>query len=507
MKPLATSFLLVATIAACVSAPADQPRPIDAGRPTWVDEPFRHPRCAQALCGVGGAKGMDEEARRLSLTRAMDDIIGSILVDVSSTIDIDTRTRRENDEVFWSEEIGEQVRLTMGEELPGVTTLERWTDPDRGETYTLAAVDRSIMLDQYLPPVLQAVHQSRALLDDADARETTDPGQAIRNTLQAYEALSSAYGDAVKARVVAARSVLEPRAQQAHAETSQLLADVSSRLARLSGSIRIQKVSGDGQRGVVGGALAQPLVARLLHRGAGGTTSPLPDFPVRFAPAVPGAASAAASSTTTDGAGSASCVVSALGPTGRGSNEIVVQPHYRLFAPSLAAARVPSETFTYWLPTPSQTEVRVAIEETFDGAALRNPFLAEAAADHLSAYGFDARTTGDAGRTWRELSSLSTDQLRAVLGTDEGYAILGSADVWPKGLEQGIEWFAADAQLRIVHLGSGKVRSASTSVKGGARSATEAGARRVMRRELLPALLAEIDGAFVASFVPLALSD
>jgi hypothetical protein len=206
--------------------------------------------------------------------------------------------------------------------------------------------------------------------------------------------------------------------------------------------------------------------------------------------------------TSTDEKGEVSVMVTELRPTGRGGNTVLMRPDVAGLAPALADTHVPAARFGYSLPTPASTRVLVSVAEVFEQGAMSQGPVAEALADHLSGYGFDART--DAARKLFpvDLAGRSPTELRELLGDDVDVVVRGSARVRISSRSQGLVWFRASAELQVVELATGRSTSLATGdVKQAATSADAAGARRALQH-LQPVLAKRLDEAFVASYVP-----
>lgn len=494
------SLLLLVCLAAsaCLAPP-------DVTPPAWVDSPYSLDECSRqdSLCAVGKAPGEGEAAREVARQRAIEQIVSSILVSVQSSIDVDATMRRSHADAFWTDEVRERIRLTTrSEDLPGAETLERWTHPGRREVCVLVRVPRKVLLDRWLPPVGAATLEAETLLATAEEFAIADPGRAIHSTFEAYRVVSEAYGNAVRANVVARDSAWSADAQSTFGRTSQLLADTSARLAQLVGGVTIHKLSGDTQDGSVRGALAEPLRVRLEFRDDDGKLRPLTDIPVRFVPHIPGTATLVADSPTTDASGAISCLVTNLRPTGLATNEIAVQPAFRSVAPDLPDDHVPSASFTYQLPTARQTTVVVALEERFEGRDIKAPFLEEGFENYLSGFDFDVRGPGEArGR----LETSDATLLRLDLGPEVDYLIRGRAYSRTSRHEAGLHWYRAAAELQIVHLETGHVTELEVAeVRHAQADRSDAGGIQALSLLAGP-LQAELEVAFVADFVPPAL--
>ncbi len=475
--------------------------------PKWVDAPASHPRCdrREALCAVGIASGSGQAARELAQQRALEQIVSSVLVSVQSTIDLDSTSRRSNDDIFWTDEVRERIRVSsQQEDLPGLEVVERWVHPTRREVYVLVKVPRELLLDRWMPRVGQALAEAETYLLTADELSMHSPGRAIHNTLEAYRVVAGAYGDAIKSKVVARESRQRGQADQSFARTSQLMAETSARLAQLIGGVRLVKLAGDGQAGVVRGSLPQALRVRLEYQDLKGEVQPLQDVPLRFASRIEGAADVLTDSSTTDAAGEASCRVVNLGPTGLANNEILVQPGFSTVAPDLADKHVPAASFVYHLPTAAGTTVVLAVREIYEGSQLSPSVLQGELASHLSGFGFSVRGQEPSASMPSIDLETSTDPqaLRQALGPDADVLLRGRAEARHSSLENQLHWFRAYAQLELVNIDSGRVTALSTEeVKDAHREHSQSGAIRALKLLRGP-LFAELERTLVADFVP-----
>ncbi len=494
MKSALLSLLLLA-LPACLSTGA-------GALPAWVDAPTEHPGCSRrdVLCAVGIASGEGPGVRELARQRAVEQIVSSVLVSVENTIEMDATSRQGDEGSFWTDEIRERIRVrSHQEDLPGVEVVERWVHPVRREVYVLVRVRRDLLLDRWLPGVERALDEGHTFLSHADDVAAEDPGRAIHHTLEAWRALSEAYGDAVKANVVARPSPDGGRARAAFEQASLMLADASTRLSELVSGVAVRALSGDGQRGTVRGELGEPLRVRLEYRDDAGAVRPLVDVPVSFATARPGAAVLLPSAATTDASGEVTCRVTDLRPTGLAANEITVRPGFRDVAPDLADTHVPAASFTYHLPTAAGTAVLVVIDEEYEGAPVCTPVVEPALAAHLSLFGFDVRSLS-AGRD--PILDATGSALGAAVGDDVDIVLRGTASSRYSSEERGLHWYRATARLELVDVSDGRTTALEAGeVKDAHRERSEAGGLRALRLLLGP-LEASLEESFVSDYVP-----
>lgn len=492
-RPLIAGAVLL--LAACGSTSSGGGSGPSAPPPRWLDDPYAHPACPRPLYlgGIGLAAGTGGEAREQARLAGMDRIIQEILVEVRSQVDDVSTTRRENGEFMWDESLTEKISLTSSGDLPGVRVLDRWQDPQSKESWALVAVAREDLIDQFLPGVEQANRAAGQFLSTAP--DDSNASKTLVNAIQAFGLVSATFGDAAKAKVVGRGSVHARTTDAAHQTSADLLARASERLAALTGSVHVTKVAGDGQAGAVRGSLATPLTARFTIVGGAGDHKPIVGLPVRFRAANTPAPAISATSTSTNENGSIECLITDLAATGLPSNEVIVEVDLTRFGSSVPAARLPSETFVYWLPTPGQTSIAVDVRALYAGNALALDFVAGNIASHLSDYGFAAEVRSGLG-------SSSIAALAQALGPNIQYVVRGTAEAWHSSQIQSLHYYKAKATLEIINLKSGDVLSLTTDeAKAGLDREAEQGAVKVLR-ELDKQIRRKLDEEFVSLFLP-----
>ena len=240
--------------------------------PAWLARPAEHPACDDAmLCGVGTSQltGIDavEQARRSGLQ----EVAASILVDVQGEIVAATRSVLENGDASWSEDLAETITLRADAELPAARVLETYENPATGETAVLVGVPRLALVDKWLPELESAVGQADELLRQADVSGDADPIQSLKLLTRAQSTVTSVWVLANKLRVVANRTSAAGRIAAPWNRASQLVGTLASEITRHAGSLRLEIVSGDGQRGRIRGHLPALLLVQASRRAADGS--------------------------------------------------------------------------------------------------------------------------------------------------------------------------------------------------------------------------------------------
>jgi len=410
------SLLLLFIVAIACAGPASSPNGGGSSaradsRPSWVGNPYRHPRVNRAthMADEGSSTGTSGAAREAAILHALSGISGTIMSEITTELEVVTKQRRQDDDVTWTEDLKKSIRTRSQDTLPGHDMVDSWIDTENGETVVLVVVSRKLLCSTLFPGVERAITEAGEYLTTPAAPM---PTQALKDALLAYGVLGGdRMVDAIKSRVVAEHSVEKQRAERNFARATEMLDEASKRVARLARTIRIDKLSGDGQTGDVRGSLAEPLSARLSVVDESGSTHALARFPARFVTAQDPGPALAHPSASTDDNGLISCKVSDLVPTGKASNEIVIEAGFGELAPSYDRSRIPSEHFTYLLPTPGQTSVLVLISDDFEGDPLDRQITGDHLADHLSKRGFDVKVVDPTSREGRILAAIDDTAL------------------------------------------------------------------------------------------------
>ncbi len=512
MTPSTLLLLVVLVVAPACTSPGAGASPgsssdRSAGGPDWVITPYDHSgvRRSEHMAGVGYAPGTGGASREVAVQKALTDLTQTILSAIRSTVIVETNQRRENDDVTWAEELNQTIRVDSAGELPGYEVVDSWVDEQNGETVVLVVVSRELLCSTLFPKIEQALAEADEFLDTPPDFATTQPAQALYRALQAYAVLSARMLEATKAQVVAKHSRLQSQAGANFGRATALLDETSRRLAALSGAIQIDKVAGDGQRSAVRGALAQPLIARMSVVDAQGQSHPLARFPARFVASQEPGPALAHSASTTDDQGLISCKVSDLVPTGQAANEIFVQPDFGRLAPSIERSRIPSESFTYHLPTTGQTSVLLLLTDTFEGAPLDDQLMGEELGDHLSSFGFDVLVMDPTSPAGQRLAAAEDTDLAGVIAELHAdrfeYVMHGRSSTRYSSKTPVGHFYYSLATLQVDNLASGSSQAITTDeVKGGHPVKGQPGIARALAA-LRRVLNQAVDEQFVSEFV------
>lgn len=467
--------------------------------PAWLARPAEHPACDDALlCGVGtsSAPGLDavEQARRAGLQ----EVAASILVDLQGEIVAATRSVLDDGDASWSEDLAETITLRADAELPAARVLETWEHADTGETAVLVGVPRLALVDKWLPELESAVGEADELLRQADAAGDAQPVEALERLARAQSTVNSVWVLANKLRVVANRTSAAGRIAAPWNRASDLVATLASEIARRAGSLRLEIISGDGQRGRIRGHLPAPLLVQASRRAADGSWQPLPGLPLRVEVA-PGQLEAQPAAGLTGNDGRLRLFASALRRVAGAPSALRVVPD---LATDVPLPGLPEATFHYSLPTAPDTRLLLVTEARLGSQTLDSAALLTSLAGHLGAAGFDVQTLPADHARAAELLAAAPSQLAGLVGRDVDYVLRARAQLDPSSHSGGLQWFSALGEVEAVGLDDASAFPLSTpTLKGAHSSGGVEGALRVLRRELLPALQDALDEQFIVDFL------
>mgnify|MGYP001821003165 FL=1 len=206
-------------------------------------------------------------------------------------------------------DVWEKTAAYVKIKVKGVRIEDRYHDTAGNRIYSFASLDRiargRIISDQ----ILALESDTRKLVAEAEKSRQSTP--------RIYRSVA-AYGLAIKKMILAVRknqylNVIAPT--MTHRNMAQTLSGLQSDVAEFLSEFSFEKLSGDNQKGVVGGSLPEPLQLRILYQGQSA-----PSIPIRFV-WVDGSGNID-QSTRSSSQGMVSTTVSNLGPTGKKINKI-----------------------------------------------------------------------------------------------------------------------------------------------------------------------------------------
>ena len=279
-------------------------------------------------------------------------------------------------DTFNQRDIWEKTAAYVKIKIKGVSIENRYHDVTGNRIYSFASLDRMargrIISDQ----IAALESDTRKLVAEAEKSSKSMP--------KIYRAVA-AYGLAIKKMILAVRknqylNVIAP--SMTHRNMAQTLSGLQSDVADFMSEFSFEKISGDNQKGVVGGSLPDPLQLRVLYHG-----QPAPSVPIRFE-WVDGSGNID-QNTRSDSQGKVSTTVSNLGPTGKKINKIRAKVNVYssdpLIRDELEKAMPPVYAqFTYELPPVEDIRVAILINEYNLGYQQHDSYLQNRLVQSLS---------------------------------------------------------------------------------------------------------------------------
>ena len=273
-------------------------------------------------------------------------------------------------------DIWEKTAAYVNIKVQGVRIEDRYLHASENRIYAFASLDRMargrIISDQ----ISALESDTRKLVAEAE--------KSRQNQSKIYRSVA-AYGLAIKKMILAVRknqylNVIAPN--MTHRNMAQTLSGLQSDAADFMSGFSFEKLSGDNQKGVVGGSLREPLQIRILYQG-----QPVPSVPIGFE-WVDGSGNIDRS-TRSDSRGQVSTTVSNLGPTGQKINKIralvKVVPSDPLIQAELEKVMPPVYAlYTYELPPVENVRVAVLINEYNLGTRQHDSYLKNRLVQSLS---------------------------------------------------------------------------------------------------------------------------
>ncbi len=375
--------------------------------------------------------------------------------------------------------VWQQTAASVDLKIEGVRIEDRHYDQKSQRLFSLALFDR--------------MDQGRVISDKIATLETgaevlIREAEKHKNNITKVHRSVMAYGLALKKLLQALRynqylSIIAPRLT--HRGLARSLSDLESNFSGLLARFSMEIISGDKQKGTIGGDLLQPLTARANYDGA-----PVPSLPVMFA-FVTGSGNIDHRARTNKN-GLASSTAGNLGPTGKSINKIraylnyypsdqKLQQELNLVFPPVFAQ------FTYFLPAVEEIRIAVLISEYNMGHRQPQAYLSNQITRELS----QARMNilRDIPEEYR-LSSFHSNggtALEANLNKLSGIAdivILGEvkSNVMEGSYSANLVFSQARALVKIIDLVKNtELGSVDISAKGAGPSREESG-RRTIRK-------------------------
>jgi hypothetical protein len=270
------------------------------------------------LTAVGAADftGSIARTREESEQRARRNLVLTLRSRVKSGVQVDSRLRGrfsgEQSESEGTVSIDELTRVLGEEALEGSRIVERCEDPRSGAVYSLVALDTRVAAENLKQRIGEAASEAERLLGDADER---------LSRTSALKALLAAYDRSLLARV--GRQTYRVLARDDPGGPADRGDEIRARLERILADLEVEVIEGQGQDGIAGIELPQPVLVRLVLR-VDGSRQPVSGMTLLVRPRQPDAVRLSAESLRTDSEGTARFSVLPEKPTGRELNYIEV---------------------------------------------------------------------------------------------------------------------------------------------------------------------------------------
>jgi len=344
------------------------------------------------------------------------------------------------------------VRLSSSLELSGLTIVERFYDPEQRLLYSLAVLD----LEAATAPLKAKLSElNRSYESSFESAHHLCRGGAIAFC---FAELTRAYESARSVQeIVPYYRLLRARVPGGLTERDEPSVDALVEFAaRTLAGLRLERVDGDGQQGLVGQPLRNPLRVRVF--AADGDRVPARGLSVRFE--FQEGRGDVTETSVTDSAGIAEGSVHRLERTPTGSY---------LIAASLdlgpALENLPADWKSLIVRPPVQTVVfRVTLRRAPAAfkvlVFMEQREMAELVSAELVRAGFTSVSDADvdralSARVRRVLSANQYEQLARAVGGSADLVAFGTVDASPVGEYQGVRVFEARGWVKVVRISDG----------------------------------------------------
>jgi len=351
-----TAAFAVALLVSGCSAWPGQLRPIDGKGRFRGDYP---PSRFMSATGYGPDKKTAVKQARAELSAMID-------VHVKEKFHTIQQSRKENGLSRNLRYVTEDTVAFTENDLIATRAAETRYDEELKIYSALIVLDRSVAAPRYTTQIQSAVERCNQLFENAVRR--AGEGSRLVALQDDFEALTHIQ-KAVKLQL-AGMVVCPWKADEFRDMVeSPVLANIKDHVRGLLQSIRLTKTSGDNQRARPGYALDEPLV---VHAVGGETAEAVKNLPVRFSLKQKGE-DGSLGMTLTDSMGRAELHVESTEGSTRTANDVVVGVDLEAMAgeADLSALPRPQVTFTFYLPTRSNTHVAVYVEDETASDAIK----------------------------------------------------------------------------------------------------------------------------------------
>ncbi len=369
--------------------------------------------------GVSSPGFVEADAYDMSKIRALEEISQQIEVKVKSEFTSRMKMVMTNEDIGQLTDVESFSKLESVELLAGAEIVRKYYDEETGIGVMIVRLDRAKLSERLLGQATDCQKQVVAHLGFLDeSKGAGDIASALKSLVHAHHGLVTALSKQGKA--LAAGTT---RSQKDRFEALKL-ADFWNRVTResdlLSGSVRLEALSGNKQKAGLSGHIKKPIKIKVTWKG-----KPVSGFPVTVELAED-QGTVIRHGDTTDRNGDFSFELREMKASGDHSNTVVATLDFKAVEKK-SDLDAPSCEVTYLMPTKKTTRVAVIFYETIDERPVREPYSGSHLKEALGNIGFQI-VTPDLRRPVREVVRMPPNALAELLGDLCDYVIVGTAE-------------------------------------------------------------------------------
>jgi len=340
---------------------------------TWTGKDIRYPE--ELFITATGEGGSLETADKLSMIRVAE----QIRVSINSELTLSQKASDRDGVVQSSRHLSRRIDTSVDiKNLEGISIVMRRHDKKNHIHYSFAALDR----DKAASALLKKINNHYGL-----ANEYFMTAERHRRNIEIAEAIPNytrAIGEQRKADApLQLLNVISAGADQSVIITTESAAIMEGRLIETISKCRLEKVSGNLQKGEFGEALKKPLQVIATYKN-NGRSYPIERLPVKFT--ILEGSGMLQQEVSTNFRGHAKTIVSRVSPSGIRNNIIEATLNYDK---ETIPAPLPKTNFTYILPVKEDIKVRVTMRESNLGTKIIPPVVKPAIIRELKERGFN----------------------------------------------------------------------------------------------------------------------
>lgn len=347
--------------------------------PSWAStgKDVRYPE--ELFITATGEGGSMETADKMSIIRVAE----QIRISIKSELSLSQKASDRNGITESSRDLSHKIDTSVDiKNLEGISIVMRHHDRRNNIHYSFAALDRDKASSSLINKINSHLGLANEYFMTAERhRRNVEIGEAIPNYIKAAEEQRKTNPSLQLLNVIA------PDAGRSTLIKTESAAIMVGRLIELVSKCKLDKVSGNMQRGEFGEALQKPLeiIATYEHNGR---NYPVQRLPVKFS--IKDGSGMLQEEVFTDFKGHAKTIVSRVNPSGIRNN--IVEATFN-FDEAAIPAKLPKTSFTYILPVKEDIKVKVTIGESNLGKKVIPPVVKPAIIRELKARGFNVLET------------------------------------------------------------------------------------------------------------------